>query len=121
MGLRVLVAETLHRDVRVDLRSRKRSVPQHFLHGPEIGPRVQKMRRKAVPELVRSDVKGKPGLGEVAFHPTLDETGRDLPHPVRKEDLRLFLRQRWIERLDHFPQTAKRLEGRTTENDQAIL
>lgn len=43
-------------DMRVNLSRRYIRMPEHFLHGTQIGPMFEQMRRKRMPEGVRRDL-----------------------------------------------------------------
>src|SRR5215469_17308761 len=47
-------------DVRVDLRRRQVGMPEHLLHGAEVSPTLEEMRRERVPERVRGHPLGDP-------------------------------------------------------------
>ena len=77
MGLGVFILQTFNGNVCVYLRGCKRTVPQHFLYASEICPRIQKMRRKRMPQLMRSDICGKSSGGKPLFHSALGFTRRE--------------------------------------------
>lgn len=47
-------AESIHRNVGVDLRGGERGVAEELLHAPEVGPALQQMCSSGVPETVWS-------------------------------------------------------------------
>src|SRR4051812_2015882 len=54
MGLAVAGTQTIHRDMGVKLRSRERSVTKQLLYATKVRAAIQKMRRRAVPQSVRT-------------------------------------------------------------------
>src|SRR4051812_3976410 len=53
MGLAIAGAQTIHRNMRVELRSGERSVTKQLLYATKVRAAVQKMRCRAVPKPVR--------------------------------------------------------------------
>ena len=68
-------------------------MPEHFLDGPEVSPRIEQMRREAVPELVGRHIRREPRLGKIALHASLHETRRSPDQTLRAENIRPRLRQ----------------------------
>src|ERR1043166_7070465 len=51
------LAQTRLQDVRVNLRRRQVRVPEHCLNGAQIGAALEQMRRKRVPQHVRTQMR----------------------------------------------------------------
>src|SRR5207247_9488703 len=75
MSVRVHIAQSLPREVRIDLRHRETRVPKHFLHSPEICSTLQQMRRKGMAQHMWGHRPGDPGPPRVAA----DELPASLP------------------------------------------
>src|ERR1041385_3964821 len=64
MRLEVQLAPSAIGYVRVQLRGRQIGMPEHLLHGPQVGASLQQVRREGVAQEMRVDALGlEPGLG----------------------------------------------------------
>ena len=54
-------------DMGIHLSRRKLRVAEQFLDEPQVGPRVEQMRRVGVPELVRGESSGSPASARYRF------------------------------------------------------
>ena len=63
--------------LRIALRRHDVGVPQEFLHGAQIRPARQQMRRERVAQRVRADAFGEPGCRGIPLH--------QLPHPLARQ------------------------------------
>lgn len=74
MRLLIAVPEPVHGHMGIDLRGGEAAVPEDFLDGTQVGAAVEKMRRRAMPQRVRSRGGGiTQRLEQPAYH------GADLP------------------------------------------
>ena len=96
-------------------------MPQHLLHAAQIRARVQKVRREAVPQLVRRQVGRQLRLGEIAFHPPLDEPRRQRPSRVAHEDRRAVGRLRAVARGTFAAQLLERGKRGPAEDHEPVL
>ena len=80
--------QPLGRHVRINLRRDEMRVAEQFLHAPQIRARVQQVCGVTVPQLVRRQVRIKPGDDQVLLQPPLklDRLERSGLFRVRKKD-----------------------------------
>ena len=65
------------RDMRVNLRRPQVLVPEHFLHGPQIGTVPQQIRREGVAQRVRRGIADDACLPRVLFDGVVDGNARE--------------------------------------------
>ena len=120
VGREVRLAATSIGDVRVSLRRREVGVAEHLLHGAEVGPSLEQVRREGVAEEVGVDALGlEPCLrGELAQDQERAGAGQrpaagveEQVGPVAAVEVRSAERQ----------VAAYRLGGRAAERDDALL
>ena len=61
------IPQTRANHVRIDFRGRKISMAEHGLHAAQIGPAIQKMRRKRMPQHMWRQVMKNAGFLPVCF------------------------------------------------------
>ena len=73
-GMRLVVdcPQTLYAYVRVNLGCRKARMAEEFLHVAQIGPSIEQVRRKAVPQRVRTHRTVSPQRARVPCHNPVD-------------------------------------------------
>src|SRR5262245_25032295 len=92
--LRVQVLETLARDVRVDLSSRKIAVPEQHLHDPQVRAVIEQVRRERMAQRVRREILGHPGLAGVALDDVPERlAGHAIAAAGREQEVGLTLEQ----------------------------
>jgi hypothetical protein len=84
-------------NVRVYLGGCYRTVSEHLLHSPQIGPAFEQVSREGVSQGVRADRFGDPNLAAILFeHLPEGHAGERSPPPIKKEYVaRLLLRNTW--------------------------
>ena len=121
MRPRYCVLQALHGHVRVYLGGGKRRVAQHLLHRAQVGASIKKVRREAVPELVRRKVGRKPRLGKVELHAPLHKPWRDATARRRQEHVGVVFRKPAVDLAGLAAQAEKSIERRPAEDDEALL
>ena len=65
MRLVVTVAQSLGRNMGVNLRGRQAAMAQKFLDAADVGSVIQQVRGETVAQAVRAGLRIEPGLGEI--------------------------------------------------------
>src|SRR5262245_21348722 len=86
MGSLVGLAEAGGADVGVNLRGDEAFVAEQFLHAADVGPAIQEMGGKAVPQGVRRRAAVEPSLPKVFFQQSSHAAGRQAAAELVDED-----------------------------------
>lgn len=90
VGLVVDLFELLRGEVGIDLSSRKRLMAEQLLNASQIGAVIEHMRREAVPERMRADIRVEAGHLQVFIHLSANAAGAEAPAVlINEEDIRI--------------------------------
>ena len=90
MRLMVYIDDPVPRDVRVHLCSSQIAMPEQFLDAAQVGSAVQQVRRKAVPQRMRTGRMNEASPGQVVFQEAPDAT-RGQPGTIAVQEHRRFV------------------------------
>src|SRR4029077_21126702 len=85
--LGVQLLEPLARHVRVDLCGRKIAVPEQHLHHAQVRAVIEQVRGEGVPEGMRGELLGDPGLARVALDDVPEGLARHASATTRREEV----------------------------------
>ena len=77
MRFSIHLLESRDIQVRVALRGRQSRVSQQLLNRPQVGPGLEQVRRKGMPQRMRADPLGDRRLADIAPDDAIDAAGRE--------------------------------------------